>query len=112
MTGASRSLCREAHSGREYGRQRRANLAQSWPKRPWLKRVRTSRDALAGAVEQPPIVPLDHLDQCAHDPRELEHRHAGREPICLLLLDQEPDRYERAAVRWLGRLLREPRRGP
>jgi alpha-D-ribose 1-methylphosphonate 5-triphosphate synthase subunit PhnH len=29
--------------------------------------------------------------------------------ICLLLLDQEPDRYERAAVRWLGRLLREHR---
>ena len=27
--------------------------------------------------------------------------------ICLLLLDQEPDRYERAAVRWLGRLLLE-----
>jgi hypothetical protein len=29
--------------------------------------------------------------------------------ICLLLLDQEPDRYERAAVRWLGRLLLEHR---
>jgi hypothetical protein len=29
--------------------------------------------------------------------------------ICLLLLDQEPDRYERAAVRWLGRLLLEQR---
>jgi hypothetical protein len=27
--------------------------------------------------------------------------------ICHLLLDQEPDRYERAAVRWLGRLLLE-----
>jgi hypothetical protein len=27
--------------------------------------------------------------------------------ICRLLLDQEPDRYERAAVRWLGRLLLE-----
>ena len=27
--------------------------------------------------------------------------------ICLLLLDQEPERYERAAVRWLGRLLLE-----
>ena len=25
--------------------------------------------------------------------------------ICLLLLDQEPERYERASVRWLGRLL-------
>jgi hypothetical protein len=29
--------------------------------------------------------------------------------ICLLLLDQEPDRYVRAAVRWLGRLLLEQR---
>jgi hypothetical protein len=29
--------------------------------------------------------------------------------ICHLLLDQEPDRYERAAVRWLGRLLLEQR---
>jgi hypothetical protein len=29
--------------------------------------------------------------------------------ICLLLLDQEPDRYERAALRWLGRLLLEQR---
>jgi hypothetical protein len=29
--------------------------------------------------------------------------------ICLLLLNQEPDRYERAAVRWLGRLLLEQR---
>jgi hypothetical protein len=29
--------------------------------------------------------------------------------ICLLLLDQEPDRYERAAVRWLGPLLLEQR---
>jgi hypothetical protein len=29
--------------------------------------------------------------------------------ICLLLLDQEPQRYERAAVRWLGRLLLERR---
>jgi hypothetical protein len=29
--------------------------------------------------------------------------------ICLLLLDQEPDRYERAAVRWLGRLQAEVR---
>jgi hypothetical protein len=29
--------------------------------------------------------------------------------ICLLLLEQEPDRYERAAVRWLGRLLLEQR---
>jgi hypothetical protein len=29
--------------------------------------------------------------------------------ICPLLLDQEPDRYERAAVRWLGRLLLEQR---
>lgn len=29
--------------------------------------------------------------------------------ICLLLLDQEPDRYERGAVRWLGRLLLEQR---
>ena len=29
--------------------------------------------------------------------------------ICLLLLDQEPDRYERAAVRWLGRLVLEQR---
>jgi hypothetical protein len=27
--------------------------------------------------------------------------------ICLLLLDQEPERYQRAAVRWLGRLLLE-----
>jgi hypothetical protein len=27
--------------------------------------------------------------------------------ICLLLLEQEPDRYERGAVRWLGRLLLE-----
>jgi hypothetical protein len=27
--------------------------------------------------------------------------------ICRLLLDQEPGRYERAAVRWLGRLLLE-----
>jgi hypothetical protein len=27
--------------------------------------------------------------------------------ICRLLLDQEPERYERAAVRWLGRLLLE-----
>jgi hypothetical protein len=27
--------------------------------------------------------------------------------ICRLLLEQEPDRYERAAVRWLGRLLLE-----
>jgi hypothetical protein len=27
--------------------------------------------------------------------------------ICLLLRDQEPDRYDRAAVRWLGRLLLE-----
>jgi hypothetical protein len=27
--------------------------------------------------------------------------------ICLLLLDQEPERYERAAIRWLGRLLLE-----
>jgi hypothetical protein len=25
--------------------------------------------------------------------------------ICVPLLDHEPDRYERAAVRWLGRLL-------
>jgi hypothetical protein len=29
--------------------------------------------------------------------------------ICLLLLEQEPDRYERGAVRWLGRLLLERR---
>jgi hypothetical protein len=29
--------------------------------------------------------------------------------ICVLLLDHEPDRYERAAVRWLGRLLLEQR---
>jgi hypothetical protein len=29
--------------------------------------------------------------------------------ICRLLLDQEPDRYERAALRWLGRLLHEQR---
>ena len=29
--------------------------------------------------------------------------------ICLLLLDQEPDRYERAALKWLGRLLLEQR---
>jgi hypothetical protein len=29
--------------------------------------------------------------------------------ICSLLLSQEPDRYERAAVRWLGRLLLEHR---
>jgi hypothetical protein len=29
--------------------------------------------------------------------------------ICLLLLDEEPDHYERAAVRWLGRLLLEHR---
>ena len=29
--------------------------------------------------------------------------------ICRLLLDHEPDRYERAAVRWLGRLLLEHR---
>jgi hypothetical protein len=27
--------------------------------------------------------------------------------ICRLLLEQEPERYERAAVRWLGRLLLE-----
>jgi hypothetical protein len=27
--------------------------------------------------------------------------------ICLLLLEHEPDRYERGAVRWLGRLLLE-----
>ena len=27
--------------------------------------------------------------------------------ICLLLLDQEPDRYQRGAVRWIGRLLLE-----
>ena len=27
--------------------------------------------------------------------------------ICRLLLEQEPDRYERAAVKWLGRLLLE-----
>jgi hypothetical protein len=27
--------------------------------------------------------------------------------ICLLLLAQEPERYERASVRWLGRLLLE-----
>jgi hypothetical protein len=29
--------------------------------------------------------------------------------ICLRLLEQEPDRFERAAVRWLGRLLRSSR---
>ena len=29
--------------------------------------------------------------------------------ICLLLRDQEPDRYERAALKWLGRLLHEQR---
>jgi hypothetical protein len=29
--------------------------------------------------------------------------------ICLLLLDKEPDRYERAAVKWIGRLLLEHR---
>ena len=29
--------------------------------------------------------------------------------ICLLLRDQEPDRYERAALKWLGRLLLEQR---
>jgi hypothetical protein len=29
--------------------------------------------------------------------------------ICLLLRDREPDRYERAALRWLGRLLLEQR---
>jgi len=29
--------------------------------------------------------------------------------ICRLLLDQEPDRYERAALKWLGRLLLEQR---
>jgi hypothetical protein len=29
--------------------------------------------------------------------------------ICLLLRDQEPDHYERAALRWLGRLLLEQR---
>lgn len=27
--------------------------------------------------------------------------------VCVLLLKREPDRYERAAVRWLGRLLLE-----
>jgi hypothetical protein len=27
--------------------------------------------------------------------------------ICRLLLEEDPDRYERAAVRWLGRLLLE-----
>jgi hypothetical protein len=27
--------------------------------------------------------------------------------ICLLLLDEEPDRYQRGAVRWIGRLLLE-----
>ena len=27
--------------------------------------------------------------------------------ICRLLLDQEPDRYERAALKWLGRLVLE-----
>ena len=27
--------------------------------------------------------------------------------ICVLLRDQEPDRYDRAATRWLGRLLLE-----
>jgi len=29
--------------------------------------------------------------------------------ICLLLLDREPERYERASVIWLGRLLLERR---
>jgi len=29
--------------------------------------------------------------------------------ICRLLLEQEPERYERGAVRWLGRLLLEQR---
>jgi hypothetical protein len=29
--------------------------------------------------------------------------------ICRLLLDQEPDKYERAALEWLGRLLLEQR---
>jgi hypothetical protein len=29
--------------------------------------------------------------------------------ICRLLLEREPERYERAAVRWLGRLLLEQR---
>jgi hypothetical protein len=29
--------------------------------------------------------------------------------ICMLLLEHEPDRYERGAVRWLGRLLLERR---
>ena len=29
--------------------------------------------------------------------------------ICRLLLDQEPDKYERAALKWLGRLLLEQR---
>jgi hypothetical protein len=29
--------------------------------------------------------------------------------ICLLLRDHEPDRYERAALKWLGRLLLEQR---
>jgi hypothetical protein len=29
--------------------------------------------------------------------------------ICRLILEQEPERYERAAVRWLGRLLLEQR---
>ena len=29
--------------------------------------------------------------------------------ICRLLRDQEPDRYERAALKWLGRLLLEQR---
>jgi hypothetical protein len=29
--------------------------------------------------------------------------------ICRLLLEQEPDRYERGALRWLGRLLLEQR---
>jgi hypothetical protein len=46
----------------------------------------------AAAAELPALPPLD--DALA---------------ICLLLLDQEPDRYERASVRWLGRLLLERR---
>lgn len=48
--------------------------------------------AVRAAVGELPQVPLD--DAFA---------------ICLLILEQQPTRYERAAVRWLGRLVAERR---
>ena len=43
-----------------------------------LEQVEPAGDTGVRAVEQRPVVPLDHPDARAHDPGELEHGDAGR----------------------------------